>query len=118
MSDTPLFQNTDEQESAYAPQSLPDGTEGDARADLEEGGSGREGDPGAGVILPAAALGGIGGGMGGNPGTAGSTGMGPAGAGPAIAGAALSGDLPAERAATNDESERATNDASGQTSAG
>ena len=118
MSDQPLFRDADEKEAAYAPQSLPDGTEGDRRADLEEGGSGREGGPGAGVILPGAALAGTSGGIGGNPGSAGSTGIGPAGAGAALAGAALAGDLPGERDAQVDDNERATNDASGQTSAG
>ena len=38
MSDEPLFKNADAQEAAYAPEQLADTTEGDRRANLEEGG--------------------------------------------------------------------------------
>ena len=37
MSDTPLFQNTDEQEAAYAPQQLPEGSAAEGAADIEQG---------------------------------------------------------------------------------
>lgn len=37
MSDQPLFQNTDEQESVYAPHQLPEGTSADAAADIDDG---------------------------------------------------------------------------------
>ena len=69
MSDTPLFQNTDEQEAAYAPQELPE-------ASVQE----------AGLVMPAAAVVGTT-----SAGTSAGTGTGApsAGVAPAVGAAAL-----------------------------
>lgn len=89
MSDRQLFQNTDEQEAAYAPQQLPEGTAGDRAADVEEGEDDRGGGIG-GVVLPlgAAGIAAGGGGAGGLGASSGTTGTG-SGVGPAIGAAAL-----------------------------
>jgi hypothetical protein len=90
MSDRPLFQNTDEQEEAYAPQELPVGTAGERRAADEEGRDASGADVGAAGVLTGAAGGAVAtGALSGNVGT--TTGVTPAGpaASPAIGAAAL-----------------------------
>jgi hypothetical protein len=87
MSDKPLFQNTDAQEAEYAPEELPEGTRGDALADIEEGEDAR----GSiltdnNIVVPAAAAG-LGSGAG-STGATGATGT-AAGVGPAVGAAAL-----------------------------
>lgn len=84
MSDQPLFQNTDQQESAYAPQQLPDGTTGAQAANLDD--RSHEADTSADEIgVPAAGAGLLSQAGGGFGGTSGLTN--PA-AGPAVAAAA------------------------------
>jgi hypothetical protein len=87
MSDRPLFENQDAQERVYAPQELPDGTDGRHEAAIEETERGA-GPGGPGVIVPGAALA-----FGGQPG-AGATATTGGSAAPvadaAVAGAALS----------------------------
>jgi len=94
MSDKPLFQNTDEQEAAYAPQQLPAGSPQERDAVIEEGDTG-------GVRVGAAAIAPDGGGGalagGGGTGQLGTSGQNNApAAGPAIAGVALAGERDAE----------------------
>ena len=84
MSDRPLFQNTDEQEAAYAPQELPAGSEGARDAAVDDGSRTTGG--GSDVIVPGAAVGL--GGIGSSTGTAGSTG-GPEAINAGVAGSAM-----------------------------
>ena len=92
MSDQPLFQNSDEQEAAYAPQQLPHGAAGDEGTEDDAGTVG-------GAALPAAATGGAvnTAGMGYAGGTAGTT----AGMVPAVGATAL-----AAQTEEQDETER------------
>ena len=89
MSERPLFQNTDEQEAAYAPQQRPEDGVADQVAADEGAGDNRPAD-GA-VALPVAATGGAvnSGGPGYAGGTAGTTG----GMVPAVGAVALAGEL-------------------------
>ncbi|MBA3943516.1 MAG: hypothetical protein H0X37_03020 [Herpetosiphonaceae bacterium] len=56
MSDAPLFQNTDDQEAAYAPDELPRGTSGETRAEVDDAGT-RNSDAAAGTTGPVVPLG-------------------------------------------------------------
>ena len=97
MSDRPLFQNTDEQEAAYAPQELPVGSPGEQRA-ADEGGRGEAaGTTGAAGVMPAAGGAVATGALSGNVGT--TTGVTPAGpaASPAIGAAALAQETEDDR---------------------
>ena len=93
MSDRPLFQNSDEQEAAYAPQQLPEGTTAEHAAEVEEGGRNAT-NAGSTIAVPAAV---VAGGAGGTAGSGYSTGAGGtvAGLGPALGAAAL-GEATAE----------------------
>ncbi len=114
MSDTPLFQNTDEQEAAYAPQQLPAGNPEERDAVIEEGDT--ELGPAAALVVPVAAGGALaGGGATGQIGSGGQSQAPPVG--PAIAGAALAGDRSDESDATARTNEGAEN-STGQTPSG
>jgi hypothetical protein len=89
MSDTPLFQNSDEQEQTYAPHQLPEGSAGE-RAAAAEGDTGAATGTADAAFLPAAfAAGSNTGGMGPAVGTAGTA----SGVAPAAGLAGLAGAL-------------------------
>ena len=109
-----LFQNTDEQEAAFAPQQLPAGNPQERDAAIEEGDTGVG--PAAALVAPVAAGGALaGGGATGQIGTSAPSNA-PA-VGPAIAGAALAGDRSDESDATATANE-GTENSTGQTPSG
>lgn len=81
MSDRPLFQNADEQEAAYAPQQLPDGSSNEARSDVDDRDHGTD-TTNAEVGVPAAGAGLLG--MTGGGAASGVVGGSPAATGPSV----------------------------------